>query len=364
MPDAFLYPGEPNPSDVRLRDPTTSGAQSISGSAALTQQPQTHSASGSLQFDSNAALIEQPATTSASGTETFSASAALAQQPQSVAGSGSEIFSAASGLGQSSQSISAQASLVFSGTSGLIQTPATITASGAEQFSGAATLTQQAQTITETGLEDFDGSAGLTQSPATCAGAGSLVFAGTGSLIATAEIGNGSGTITFSGDAVGSQGSQTILAVGLVLPPSSLPPDIFAIGDLQASPAIMTGTGDAGGETPSWPPGGSTSHLFRQFFLAHRPDQPSPPSPVTGMASLTAKPARMSSRGNLIPKRTQTIRRTKQKAGKVPIVKQVKKKTVVGTARMTAAQHECKAMGSFEDVELEQAILLLLDCDL
>lgn len=93
MPDVFLYPGEANPDDVKLRDPTTSsGTPAITGTGALTLVGPAVVGSGKETFRGTGAPALVGPAVSGSGKETFRATGALALVGPTIAGSGKETF--------------------------------------------------------------------------------------------------------------------------------------------------------------------------------------------------------------------------------------------------------------------------------
>ena len=81
MPDIFLYPGEANPDDVKLRDPTTGegGAPPVTGTATWDQVAASWDATAAEAFSGIASFDQAPATWDAVASERFTSTAEFVQ---------------------------------------------------------------------------------------------------------------------------------------------------------------------------------------------------------------------------------------------------------------------------------------------
>lgn len=130
MPDIFLYQGQPNPSDVKLTDPTQlSGQAAISGTADITSPASSIAVTGADTFTGTAALTSPASAIAATSTEAFSGTLSLTSPASSIAATAAGTFTATAALTIPASAIDATGSLTFTAIAAL-ESPASSIAAG------------------------------------------------------------------------------------------------------------------------------------------------------------------------------------------------------------------------------------------
>jgi hypothetical protein len=138
MVDVFLYTGEANPNDVKLRDPTTPASSSVTGTLATTLGDLTLAAAGTETFTATLATTLGNLTLAAVGTETFTGSLATTLGDMTLAGTGTETFpgTLATTLGDVTLAADGTAILAATGTLATTLGDATLAAEGNAPVTG------------------------------------------------------------------------------------------------------------------------------------------------------------------------------------------------------------------------------------
>lgn len=169
MTDIYLYQGQANPNDVVLRDPTTVGAQAITGTGDITSAVSAVDATGQETFAGTSDIASAVSALAASGTEVFSGSGAVASPVTALSGTAAELFAASSGD---------------------VASPVTaLTAAGGEGFTATGDVASGASVIASTGLERFSGSADVTSPAPALDGSGiiDVIIVGDGAITSSPE---------------------------------------------------------------------------------------------------------------------------------------------------------------------------------
>lgn len=200
----------------------------ITGTIALTQGPQTGTATGQLGYSGTIAQSQGPQTGSASGTviNPVTGSIALIQGTQTGAASGQLGYSGTVALVQAAQTGSATGQLGYNGTIALTQGAqtgsATGTVSNPGSYTGTIALVQGPQTGSASGtvINPVTGTVALVQGNQTGSASGQLGYAGTIALIKSPDVLVATGSV--SGPVTGTialvQGPQTGSATGSFAP--------------------------------------------------------------------------------------------------------------------------------------------------
>jgi hypothetical protein len=157
-----------------LIPPASAGA---TGTAAVTEEADTSTASGTETFTGTSAATEAADTSTATGTETFTGTAAAAEADDTSSASGTE---------------------TFTGTSATTEEADTSTASGThiENVTGTVAATEADDTSTATSTETFTGTSATTEADDTSTASATLTITGTVAVTEAADTSTASGTVT------------------------------------------------------------------------------------------------------------------------------------------------------------------------
>lgn len=195
----------------------------FTGTAAITEDGDTSSASGQLGYTGTAAVTQAAQTSSASGSFTssgFTGTAAITQQNQTSSASGQLGYSGTAAPTQANQTASASGKLGYSGTAVVTQANQTASATGKLGYTGTSATTQAAQVSTASGTYtsagSFTGSAAVTQADQTSTATGKLGYSGTLATTQANQAASAAGTVTnpVTGTAAVTQANQIATASG------------------------------------------------------------------------------------------------------------------------------------------------------
>jgi hypothetical protein len=174
-PGAFaLAASEEWVAQTLLIPPVSAGA---TGTAAVTEEADTSTASGTETFTGTSAATEADDTSTATGTETFTGTAAATEADDTSTASGTE---------------------TFTGTSATTEEADTSTASGThtENVTGTVAVTEADDTSSASGTVTFTGTSATTEADDTSTAAGTLTITGTVAATEAADTSTASGTVT------------------------------------------------------------------------------------------------------------------------------------------------------------------------
>lgn len=175
----------------------------ITGTASITEDPDTVSATGVLPIIGTATISEAADTLSATGTLPIIGTASITEDADTLTATGS---GAAPGI---------------VGTANITEDPDTVSATGALRIAGTASITEGADTVTSSGALAIKGQASITESDDTSTATGVLPIKGVASvtedadtLVATGSVASagitGSASITEADDTVSATGQLAI----------------------------------------------------------------------------------------------------------------------------------------------------------
>lgn len=284
MPSIFLNAGEPNPNNIRLRDPfltitgtadiafavsaiTADGSAFILGDAAAVPartRLMAWGGPGAALYDGFLAGIVLPVSsidatgstavgTTGTGDVTFAVAALDA--------TGLEIFTGSASIAPPVSALAATALEVFSGAASVVPPASAIAATGLEVFTGSATIAPTVSALDAAALEIFTGAAAVTfpVSAIDAVGAQGTIFAGAASLDAPVSTISATGSEVFTGTAAVATASD-IAASGLVVIA------ITGTGDVALPVSAIDGIGNNGAVVVVGAGGGSIwlkSHMPR-----------------------------------------------------------------------------------------------------
>jgi len=152
VPDIFLSGGEPNPSDIRLRDPLVapSGGGSVSGTVAVTETIAAASSVQVLKISAPSAVTQSAATSASVSALKIQSSSAVSESVATSSAVGSLKFSGSSSVQQASATSSSSETLRIAGTVSPSQTAATSSNSQTEKITASSAQTQTASTSSAT----------------------------------------------------------------------------------------------------------------------------------------------------------------------------------------------------------------------
>lgn len=213
------YSGTSTPTQA-AQTSTASGTASdpVTGTVAVTQADEISTAAGQLGYSGTAVVTQADQTPAAAGQLGYSGTVAVPQEAHAAAGSGTVVaFSGAVAVTQGDQVPSASGQLGYTGTSAASQAAQISVATGQLGYSGTAAPVQHAQTSTATGILGVAGSVSAAQADQTAAGSGQLGYAATAAITQAAQTSTASGTVTgtgVTGSAAATQADQTPTASG------------------------------------------------------------------------------------------------------------------------------------------------------
>ena len=147
MPDVYLYTGEANPNDVKLRDPTTTGAPPVTGTLAVTLADDTMAASATETFTGTLATTLAGVTLAATATETFTGTLAVTLGADTLSATATETFTGTLATTLSGDTLASTATETFVSTLATTLDGVTLVASGSETITGTLAVTLGADTL-------------------------------------------------------------------------------------------------------------------------------------------------------------------------------------------------------------------------
>jgi hypothetical protein len=214
---ATEYANQNSPSTFYGVGSETSTTSGIDGSASLTQDAETVSASGTVEITGSVAKTQAAQTASAAGTVEIAASAAPAQESETVSAGGSVDITASASVAEDGDTLSAQGgSDAVSGSANLTQGDDSVSASGSVDVEGASSPTQDDQTVSAAAAVPISGATAATQEDQQVAASGELPIAGSGAMVQDAETVAAAGDVPVSASAAITQAGESLSAAGAV----------------------------------------------------------------------------------------------------------------------------------------------------
>jgi len=222
----------------RLYFAPSSGAAEITGTAAITEAPDSISAAASVAITANASLSEVADSISAAASVLVTATATLREAADSISASAGTASFADAAIVEAADSVSAAASVAITATSAIVEQADQSTSAGTVAIIAAAALQEQADRISAEGGSASFATAALVEAADALAATGTVLVTGTGSLAEQADSLASAGTVSLTATAALLEAADTIAASGSV-------GTVVSTADAALVEALDTSTGAA-----------------------------------------------------------------------------------------------------------------------
>lgn len=277
MPDVYLYTGEANPHDVKLRDPTTLGAitadlsateadDTLSGAAIvivgassdISEAADTLSGATAVIVGAAAAVTEAPDTLAGVAGVAVSLAAAVTEAADTLTGATAVLVQAAASLTEGNDSLGAAASVTVVASASISEAADSLSAATAVLVRANASITEAADSLSATVGTSVIASAAITEAADGLAAAAALL------VQASAEL-------TEANDVLSATASVAAITADL---------NVTEANDTLTAAAAVSG--EASAPIPVTPSRGASNRFSRS------PPRPAPPPPERRPADIVA----------------------------------------------------------------------------
>lgn len=171
----------------RLYFASSAAAAEITGTAAITEAPDSISAAASVAITANASLSEVADSISAAASVLVTATAALQEAADAISASAGTAAFAEAAIVEAADSVSASASVAITATSAIVEHADQTTSAGAVAIVATAALQEQADRISAEGGSASFATASLVEAADALAATGTVLVTGTASLSEQAD---------------------------------------------------------------------------------------------------------------------------------------------------------------------------------